>query len=325
MNRNKRDNYNLKASFHTFQLKSNVPAGEEDLTKNPCVNAMTINKEGTVATTIINPNRREDDVFTFSDFRRVCNEIFTEIGVEDYRIMRADFRLDSYNKEHFRDYAKLNKYLIAALAVSYNSANNYRTVDLFSDATLNICVKADYFQAECYDRDRKNKVTGNTSETAKARLEERSIARQMDTKWKRLTDGDLSFSTHETNMDLLKEEFTNGWATRWSKARGNLKKVQDKYNQHLLEKYRDGKNARPVQFRDVTDFIIQNQDSIFTTRQMVDLLTQLNAENPELGIRNPKGRATYYKKKYGFEYISQGDVDHALKEIQRATEAYFEG
>lgn len=92
--------------------------------------------------------------------------------------------------------------------------------------------------------------------------------------------------------------------------------MQKVYNEALQKKYYDGLNARPVQFRTLTDFLIQNQDSIFTSMQMVDLLKRL-------GVSNPESRAKYHKKKYGIEYFSKSDVEYAIKEIKRATQQYF--
>ena len=43
-----------------------------------------------------------------------------------------------------------------------------------------------------------------------------------------------------------------------------------------------------------------------------------------IGIENAEDRAKYHKKKYGIEYFSQADVKHAVKEIERATRAFFE-
>ena len=310
MNIAKRNDYKLKGSFHTIEIKSPEFIQTNDKEVSNCINTH-INSAGTVATSKINPNKLIGDVLSFSDFCKVFNEIIACSGIDKYRITRADMRFDSYEKEHYRAYAKLNKYIISALALTYTAKNRYRTTELFSGNQISIAIKNDYFEVENYDRDWKNKVTDNTTETAKARFEERTTARQ----WRKINEG-IDYSDSDYNMSLLKQEFTNGWEARWEKAKANLKLVQEAYNDALVKKYNEGKNSRPVQFRSLTDFLIQNQESIFTSMQMVDLLKQLEVENPE-------DRAKYHKKKYGIEYFSLKDVDHAIKEIKRATNEFF--
>lgn len=310
MNIAKRNDYKLKSSFHTLEIRSPEFTQTEDKEVSNCINTH-INSAGTVATSKINPNKLMGDVLSFSDFCKVFDEIITCSGIDKYRITRADMRFDSYEKEHYRAYAKLNKYIISALALTYSVKNKYKTTELFSGSQISIAIKNDYFEVENYDRDWKNKVTGNTTETAKARLEERTVARR----WRKINEG-IDYSDSDYNMSLLKQEFTDGWEARWEKAKVNIKLVQEAYNDALVKKYNEGKNSRPVQFRSLTDFLIQNQESIFTSMQMVDLLKRL-------GVENPEERAKYHKKKYGIEYFSQKDVDYAINEIKRATNEFF--
>lgn len=316
MDKEKRDNYTLNGSYHTIEIKSEEPTVTDSA--SDCITTR-INKSRTIATSIINPNKYDGDIFKFSEFKNTFSEILKENGIENYRITRADMRFDNYDKSHYLAFAKLNKYIISALMVTYEVKNRYRTVDLVTDDQLTIAIKNDYFEIENYDRERKNEITGNTVEPAKARLEERTKSRQ----WRKLNDGVLCFSNSDYNMELLKTEFTNGWSLRWDKAKENLELVQDTYNDALLKKYREGKNARPVQFRTLTDFLIQNQNSIFTSMQMVNLLNRLKEENPELPYKNAETRAKYHKRKYGIEYFSKTDVNYAIKEIKRATKEYF--
>ena len=231
-------------------------------------------------------------------------------GISSYRFTRTDLRLDNYDEQHYKAFAKLNKYLIAAMAVTYRTKNNYKALDLFTENQISVAIKNEYFQLENYDRKHKNKIIGNKAEPAKARLEERTTARQ----WRQIYNDE--YANQKINMNLLAHEFLTRWAERWKKARMNLDKVQDAYNDALVKKYHAGLNKKPVQFRSLTDFLIQNQDCIFTSKQMIDLLARL-------GVKNPKERAKYHKKKYGCEYFSIKDVDYALAEINRATEEYF--
>lgn len=306
----KRKQYKLTGSTHTLELKSPEYEQSKDRNINECITTR-INETGTEAISKINPNKLHGDIFSFSEFREVLHTILEESGIDKYRLTRTDLRFDNYESEHYKAFAKLNKYLISAMAMAYCTKNNYRAEDLFTGNQISLAIKNDYFELENYDREHKNKVTGNTTEPAKARLEERTTARQ----WRRLYQ--MEYVNPETNMTMLSWEFTVKWSERWKKARGKLKDVQDTYNDALVKKYHDGLSKRPVQFRSLTDFLIQNQESIFTSSQMVDLLTRL-------GIENPKKRAKYHKKKYGCEYFSVADVDYAIAEIRRATTEYFE-
>lgn len=309
MNKEKRNSYMLKGSFHTLEIKSPECIQPDDKNIADCI-VTRINENGTEAISKINPNKLDGDLFAFSEFQNTMQAILDASGISSYRFTRTDLRLDNYDEQHYKAFAKLNKYLIAAMAVTYRTKNNYKALDLFTENQISVAIKNEYFQLENYDRKHKNKITGNKAEPAKARLEERTTARQ----WRQIYNDE--YANQKINLNLLAHEFLTRWAERWKKARMNLDKVQDAYNDALVKKYHAGLNKKPVQFRSLTDFLIQNQDCIFTSKQMIDLLARL-------GVKNPKERAKYHKKKYGCEYFSIKDVDYALAEINRATEEYF--
>lgn len=311
MNQEKRKKYVLTGSYHTLEIKSKETVPTQNKQISRCITTK-INSEGTIATSKINSNKLVGDIFTFSEFKKILDIILKENGINEYRITRADMRLDNYNEEHYQAFAKLNKYLISAVALTYSIKNRYKTVELINENQLSIAVKNDYFELENYDRAAKSEITKNITELAKARFEERTISK----KWRKLNGGD-KFFVSDWNFQLLKEEFTTGWETRWNKAKENLKLVQDTYNEELVKKYYQTKNAYPVQFRTLTDFLIRYQESIFTSRQMINLLKRL-------GVENAENRAKYHKKKYGIEYFSQKDIDFAIREIKRASRIYFE-
>lgn len=96
----------------------------------------------------------------------------------------------------------------------------------------------------------------------------------------------------------------------------NIKKCEETYNAALADLYAEGKDAFPVQFRTLTDFLIQYQYCIFSSRQMVNLLKRIGVENAEVRAKN-------HKKRYGIEYFSQSDLKKAVAEIDRATKKFF--
>lgn len=309
MNQEKLKNYNLTGSFHTFTVTTDGLFDAKSETLKDAYK-VTVNQDSTKTTTTINLNKINGDLLSFDDFKEKF-EIFREsIGMENYRFQRADFRLDSYDKEHYQAFSKLNKYLISAVALTYNVKNCYKTDNLFSHKQLSIAIKNDYFQLENYDRNAKSLLTENHQETAQSRLEERTVSKE----FRRLYSDD-----HCTDgMEILKEEFTVNWFSRWDKALENLDAVGNRYNDELEEIYHANKDAYPVRFRSITEFIMQHQDSIFSQKQLINLLERL-------GVASAKERAKSYKKRYGIEYISKKDAKTAVEEIKRATLDYFKG
>ena len=295
MNKKKLENYSLTGSIHTLSVKS--PGIVEDIQEevSNCIVSSSQTKEGQTTTSIINVNKLMGDIFSYSEFETVFETILAGAGIDEYSIVRADMRFDSYDKEHYRQYAKLNRYLISALAVTYKVQNAYRSTNLFTQQQLSIAIKNKYFECENYDKAKQS----NNTDIAQSRLEERT---------KSWLDKDL------------KGEFTEGWFRRWDKAIENLDLVQLTYNDSLEQIYKSDKNAYPTRFRSLTDFLIQYQDCIFCRAQMIDLLSRFPDE-----VNNPVNRAKNHKQKYGIEYFSKNDVRQAIQEIKRATYEFFEG
>lgn len=295
MNQQKLNDYNLTGSIHTLAIKS--PGIVEDIPEevSNCIISSTQTKDGTTTTSIINVNKLMGDVFKYSDFTTALATIVNGAGIDEYNIVRADMRFDSYDQEHYRQYAKLNRYLISMLAVTYRVKNAYRTTNLFTQKQLSVAIKNKYFEIENYDKD----AESDGVDAAKSRLEERS---------KSWTDNDL------------RKEFTENWFRRWDKAVENSDKVHKAYNDALEQLYIEGKNAYPIRFRSLTDFLIQYQDCIFCKAQMIDLLSRFD----EVGADRAKNRAENHKKRYGIEYFSKKDIQRAIKEVKRATIEFFE-
>lgn len=307
MNQEKLKNYNLTGSFHTFTVTTDGLFDEKSESLKD-VYKSTINQDNTKTTTTINLNKINGDLLSFDDFKEKF-EIFREsIGMENYRFQRVDFRLDSYDKEHYQAFSKLNKYLISAVALTYNVKNCYKTDGLFSHKQLSIAIKNDYFQLENYDRNAKSLITENHQETAQSRLEERTVSKE----FRRLYSDDHC----RDGMEILQDEFTVNWFSRWDKALENLDAVGLRYNDELEKIYHANKDAYPVRFRSITEFVMQYQDSIFSQKQLINLLQRL-------GVASAKERAKSYKKRYGIEYISKKDAKTAVEEIKRATLDYF--
>lgn len=294
MKREKLENYKLVGSIHTLSIKTDRVDEEIQPELARCIKSSTQTRNDiTTTTSIINPNKLVGDIYAYSDFKTALDTILIGSGIFDYKIVRADMRLDSTDGEHYRQYAKLNRYLISALAVTYKVKNVYKTENLFTQKQLSVAIKNNYFEVENYDKEAESRGL----DIAASRLEQRS---------KRWRDNDL------------KREFVNGWSYRWDKAINNLDLVHKTYNDALEKLYRENKNVKPIRYRSLTDFIIQHQDCIFCNAQMIDLLSRFPEE-----VRTPKNRAKHHKAKYGIEYFSKSDVKKAVKEIKRATKEFY--
>lgn len=293
MNKKKLSQYRLTGSIHTLSLKVSGTVEVPETAKD-CVESCIHSERGHIHSNLkINPNKMNGEIYSFSQFNKTMEDIYDSMDIKEYRLMRVDMPLDSFDQEHYLKYAKLNKYLISLMAVTYSVKNCYKSVNLFSQKQLSIAVKNEYMELENYDK----KAESGGKAPAKARLEIRSKA------WK---DNDYQ------------KEFCERWVNRWNKALENRDEVTKRYNDELEKIYLEGKDSFPVQFRSLTDFLIQYSDCIFTKRQMIDLLERF----PE--VKNAKNRAENHKKRYGIEYFSDSDIKAAVKEIQRATRSYFE-
>lgn len=293
MDKTKRDKYRLTGSIHTIAVKSEGIIDDIDEEVAKCIRASSTVKRNRSSTSIINPNKLTGELFKYSEFETALETILAGAGIADYKIVRADLRLDSYDEKHYREYAKLNRYLISSLAVTYTVTNCYRTTGLFSQEQLSVAIKNKYFECENYDK----KAESRGLDMATSRFEERSKAMP--------------------NNDLRKE-FTERWFARWDKAVQNLEQVQLRYNDELVRIWNENERADQKRFITISEFLLRYQDCIFTKWQMVELLSRFSK------IKNPENTADYIKKKYKIEYFSQADVRHAVNEIKRATLAFFE-
>lgn len=297
MNQKKLNDYKVTASIHTLAIKTdNSMEDVPDIFKDAVTSSSRINGKNISTTSILNLNKVGGEIYQYSTFKETLDLLMLTTGVcDDYSIVRADLRLDSFNEEHYRAYAKLNRYLISALAVTYQVRNAYKTMGLFSQRQRSIAIKNKYFECENYDKEEES----NGLDIACSRFEERSKA------W---------------NDNNLRREFVEHWAERWDKAAKNIKAVHQKYNDELEKIYKTEKDAFPVQFRTLKDFLIMYQNCIFCKEQMIDLLSRFD----EVGADKAKTYAENFKKRYGIEYFSQKDVKKALDEIKSATLKFFD-
>ena len=147
VNKDKLHDFNLTGSIHTLEVKSSGEVADVMEEVSNCITTrMSKGNGNTVSRSIINPNKLCGDIYSYNEFETVFDTILSGAGIGQYTMVRADLRLDSYDKRHYKDYAKLNRYLISALAVTYKVKNCYRATNLFSQEQLSVAIKNRRFE-----------------------------------------------------------------------------------------------------------------------------------------------------------------------------------
>lgn len=304
-------NYLLTGSIHTVTIvvygkiieipKETLPEKLRD-----CVDIQPQNGNTYI---FINPNKLNGDLFTFSEFQDAMNEIIEALGIEKdkYYFRRVDFRLDSYDPDFFDEYKKLHRYIISTIFCKYKTTKDYETHKIIEfEDTKSICFKNEYFEIEYYNRDLKNKETGNTTEPAKARLELRAKAKNIYPGW---------------TMDNLKNIFTVDIINRLTKSIENYEYLQIRENDFLQKIFiEDQKQTEKLRmYYSISDFINKHREYFYQTSQLEEFLSRF----PEL-IENPKRRA--YKLSTGkIETISKTNLEDIVSKIKKNMRAFFKG
>lgn len=301
MNQNKINALRYVGSPHTMQGVTHdcveVKNASEPVLKCITKNYVIKNADGSTKNVIrLNPNNLGGGIpiLSYSKFTEALSVIFEETGINSVYWNRVDFRLDSDDPNHFEAYFKLHKLLISCLSFEYNIDNNYTANELFSGRRLNIAIKGTTIETESYDKAAQSKG----KDMAAARLEERSIKLR--------------------NKDI-KHEFCVTWIERWRRAISNFNEVQARFNNELEQQYK-ADLAKPKRERDyisLTAFLMAKKDSIFTKRQLIDLLSRFEE------VSNPNNRATDFKRKHAVEFFSFSNLKQAVNEIEKATLQFF--
>lgn len=264
-----------------------------------CIKSMTDNKG--VKRIIINPNNfYRQNVTNYVELLEIMGNILTELNISDYELTRCDMSFDSYDNCFFDSFAKLNKYLISAVSVTYKVQNNFKTNDLFSNKLLSIAIKSSDFEMENYNKAEKSKRTNDINENVTSRLE-------------------LRTKTHNhraLTLDDLPTLFLIEWVSRLEKSVSNISLVHEKYNAEIVGEYQEKKNKKQTQFRTLTDFLLSNTDRIFCTAQMRKLMSMLGTESPQR-------KADNFKQRYKTEYFSKSDLKRAIAEIRNSMTKFF--
>lgn len=308
MQKSKRDRYigNMYAAMHTLSGVTEQEADQVAAEQHPCVKVCTrrkVRNEDAQETYLqLNPNKGYEAgemIRSAPEMQQAIKQTLQDVGVdpETFVIRRADLSYNSPDPDDYRLFQKLNRLLICCLAYEYRIDNCYRSEDLWSFDQLSIAVMNTRISVENYDKEAES---GGASEVC-SRLEVRSMKLQAG--------------------DSLEKEFLHRWPARWSRAIKRRQAVEQRYNDRLEQLYKDDlqRSKRDRHYLNLTAFLMQYRDCIFSNRQMVDLLSRFDE------VSDPRRKARSFKSHHAIEYFSQTDLEVVTQALSQASEEYFLG
>lgn len=258
------------------------------------IKSATADKKNAVNKLVLNLNKVEQqDITTYSKFENVLKTVLKEQEINNYSFNRVDIAFNMYNENDFKKYFKLNNYVLLLLACKFKSTNNYRTQDLFKPKTHSIAIKNKTLQVENYDKAKEsNKASDVTN-----RLELRRC-----------------------NMKQLKNSDPGALYDYWCSILDDLVNYTDELiereNNSIYEYYHESKDDDTQKWSNLTSFTMLNADNIFSSKQLVQLYTKLN-------IDNPKSKAKNYKNRYKIEYITKQELKDYINILKKGLNNYF--
>lgn len=306
MQRNKRQRYidHLYAAVHTLSGVTQQDADQAKAEQHPCIKVCTqrkVRNEDSQETYMqLNPNKILGSggmLRSAAEMEQVVDQTLQAVGVdlETFVIRRVDLAFNSEDPQDYRLFQKLNRLLICCLAYEYRIDNCYRSEDLWSFDQLSIAIMNTRISVENYDKEAES---GGTCPVC-SRLEVRSMKLQAG--------------------DSIRKEFLQRWPERWSRAIKRMQDVEQRYNDRLEQLYKEDlkKDKRDRDYLNLTAFLLQYKECIFSSRQMVDLLSRFDE------VEDPRQKARSFKSHHRIEYFSQTDLKVIVAALNEATEQYF--
>lgn len=244
----------------------------------------------------INPNKNFHGyvVDSYSQFKEVVQDLFDEIGVEDFKWKRIDLSFNTMDCHYYENYTKLNRLLIACIADSVNDYNTHDTKNFWNGKTKSLVTKNGYREAEFYDKNDES----NGKSPYFSRLELRS---------KRISES-------------IEHEFLDLWFERLNKAAKHFEKVQHRFNRNMAQLYLEdlAKKKRDREFLSINSFLMTRKEYIFTSKQMKELLMMIG-----LSEEKAANKAYNFKKYHTIEYFKKEDLDYIIADIKEKIIDYF--
>lgn len=241
--------------IHTLEISHNGVAFAKSIETERCINSKFSRiypHEGiTREWIVLNPNRYyERYITTFSEFKNVLSQILHDLDIEEFKIIRVDFRIDD-EEDTYEQLLKFNK-LFALLYASKYKVNRYQSFDPLTLEGLAISINNNTFEIQNYNKN----LQSDGCDDFQNRLELRT---------KR-----INFSS----LDDIPEAFTF-WKRSFSKTYIQFVQLQHLCNASLVKRWR-GEAGNLV--RSQSEFIRKYQENFFTRSQLIDYLETIQPE-----------------------------------------------
>lgn len=236
----------------------------------------------------INPNKSalidDDYVNTFKEIRQEMRFIKELCEYKNEYIARVDFRIDNY-KDSYEDFYKINKIVVLLLANALNLKNQWSSIEPMKLTPKTIRAQDGCYEVEYYDRWIKTNREGLT----RARLELRNKGLECQVK------------------DIPR--LINQWRDILSSLPAQYEQLQAEQNNVLLQYWEELKLNNTAMT--MAGFVFQNQEHIYTVKQLAKLLELM-------GATNPKDLAYKYNYRFNFEFITRAELTLYINKIKRA-------
>lgn len=305
------EDFELQASFHTIELwipgHIDFSGFENDVIKSQSWKHDKARNKYTKI--IVNPNKmvaNPKGILTFTEFSGIIESILNSVGVETYRINRADLRMDCYEVNHYEKYNKLYAYLITSFMADRSIKNSYASHDILTGQKKSTTIRNDTIQLEHYNRALKSQGQRDTTEPAKSRFELRSCR----LRWADRYRMHGRYVDHPTNMQLLQKEFSEYWVKQLKdySSSSALKAARAFVNESIIPDYNPTEKY--------TDFLNRHSERLYSTGQLQQLIGLI-------GISNPENKAKDYKRNHNLETYTNTDIKAAVKVMTVSIDEFF--
>jgi len=306
----------LTTSIHTIEIVCNVM--EHWIKKGDDISVIgsTVDSQGRCKIKI-NPNIHNQDL-CFSGF---CETMESNIGLKqgDFYIARVDLRFDSYEESFYNDYAKLFNFLLSLFATKNGYNNKTLTLDLISRKQKDCSVKSQHgdIQLDYYNRELKSIEKNDIHDTAKTRLEIRSLKKNFEALRKKKERANF------TEFELIKEEFSGQWLDRFKELvypgdnlRKTIEETEDIINSYILKSWNE---HREYYDNDIKNLLIVNSDRITSREQMLKLANVL-IDDKSIDINK---KMDNLKTRCGINSIFATDIQKLVVYMCKEIKKYF--
>lgn len=236
----------------------------------------------------INPNKTALGIDKFLNNIRELREEMRTLQIEhdltNSYISRVDFRIDNHDPASYDDFYKINKIIVLLIADALGlNKNSWESKNPTKLKQTTVRAQDINHEVEYYDRWEKTGEMG----LVRARLELRSKLLECQVK----DIPNLIYKWRKILSSLL-TQYAN---------------LQQKQNETLLQQWECIKKRNPT--TTMSTFILQNADSIFTIRQLADLLEKI-------GAKDPRGTARQYSYRYKLEFVTPNELKKYIQKIR---------